>query len=89
MQAGVTEEISDTVFEANGAGNEGPAVLSLGLLSYMSGVTFDDNAFYCEEGKFSTEVELKNDSSTMVSQLCERACRVVVWSCHTYVATAG
>lgn len=58
VHAGVMEEISGTTFEDNGAGNEGPAIVSLGLLSYMYGVTFDGNSFYCEEGKFSTEVEI-------------------------------
>ncbi|CAN0056334.1 unnamed protein product, partial [Scytosiphon promiscuus] len=63
VHAGLVEEISDTLFEGNSAGNEGPAVLSLGLLSYMGGVTFDDNVFYCEEGKFGTETAASTASS--------------------------
>lgn len=63
VHAGVMEEVSDTVFEGNGAGNEGPAVLSLGLLDYMGAVTFDSNEFFCEEGKFSTETRVGSDAS--------------------------
>ena len=65
VHAGVMEEISDTVFDGNGAGNEGPAVLSLGLLDSMSAVTFDSNEFFCEEGKFSAETRVGSDASTV------------------------
>lgn len=61
VHAGVMEEISDTAFEGNAAGNEGPAVLSLGLLSSMEAVTFDGNDFYCEEGEFGTETQIDKD----------------------------
>lgn len=53
VHAGVMEDISDSVFEFNGAGSEGPAILSLGLLNSMSGASFRGNSFFCEPGKFS------------------------------------
>lgn len=55
VHAGVMQEISDSEFKGNRAGNEGPAVLSLGQIDYMGGVTFDDNDFFCQEGTFSME----------------------------------
>ncbi|CAN0467021.1 unnamed protein product, partial [Ectocarpus sp. 8 AP-2014] len=66
------EEISGTTFEGNGAGNEGPAVVSLGLLSYMGGVSFDGNSFYCEEGTFSTEVEIEGEEVCRFGLVCSR-----------------
>lgn len=66
MHTGVMTEISDTVLEENSAGDEGPAVLSLGLLSTMSGVTFDGNDFYCEEGEYSTDTEASSSGSRAV-----------------------
>lgn len=55
MHAGVVEEMSTTLFSHNGAGNEGPAILSLGMLNAMTSVTFLDNAFYCGSGKYSAD----------------------------------
>lgn len=55
VHAGVIEHMSDTNFRRNGAGKEGPAILSLGLLNSIADVTFDGNAFYCAVGKFSGE----------------------------------
>ncbi|CAM9835821.1 unnamed protein product, partial [Ectocarpus sp. 12 AP-2014] len=72
VHAGVMEEISGTTFEGNGAGNEGPAVVSLGLLGYMGGVTFDGNSFYCEEGTFSTEVEIEGEEVCRFGRVCSR-----------------
>ncbi|CBJ31472.1 conserved unknown protein [Ectocarpus siliculosus] len=72
VHAGVMEEISGTTFEGNGAGNEGPAVVSLGLLGYMGRVTFDGNSFYCEEGTFSTEVEIEGEDVCRFGLVCSR-----------------
>lgn len=58
MHAGVMEEVSGTVFRRNSAGNEGPAVLSLGIVQTISGVTFEDNVFYCDVGSYSREAAL-------------------------------
>lgn len=55
VHAGVMEEISGTVFSGNSAGNEGPAVLSLGIVESISDVTFVDNVFYCDAGTYSRE----------------------------------
>lgn len=49
------QELSYSVFELNGAGNEGPAILSLGLMQEMWDVTFRANEFFCEAGKFSAQ----------------------------------
>lgn len=67
MHAGVMTGISDTVFEDNGAGSEGPAVLSLGLLSTMEGVTFDGNGFFCEQGTYGMETDISSSSSSSES----------------------
>lgn len=48
--------MSSTVFEGNDAGNEGPAVLSLGIVESMTGVTFQENGFYCPVGTYCREV---------------------------------
>lgn len=55
MHAGVMVSMSDSVFEDNLAGSEGPAVLSLGLLKNLVGVSFSGNGFYCAAGLYSTE----------------------------------
>ena len=55
MHAGVVEDISNTLFSHNGAGNEGPAILSLGMLNAMTSVTFLENGFHCEAGKYSAD----------------------------------
>lgn len=55
MHAGVIEHMSGTSFRRNGAGKEGPAILSLGLLNSITDVAFEANAFYCPVGKFSGE----------------------------------
>lgn len=54
VHGGVLAELSNSIFELNRAGNEGPAILSLGQLRSMSGVTFRDNYYYCEAGQFSS-----------------------------------
>lgn len=55
MHAGVVEDMSNTLFSHNGAGNEGPAILSLGILNAMTSVTFLENGFYCAAGKYSAD----------------------------------
>lgn len=55
VHAGVMEEVSGTVFRRNSAGNEGPALLSLGIVQTISDVTFEDNVFYCDTGTYSRE----------------------------------
>ena len=50
------------MFSYNGAGNEGPAILSLGMLHAMTSVTFLENNFYCPIGKYSA------DTSTVSAQ---------------------
>lgn len=55
MHAGVVEDMTNTLFSDNGAGNEGPAILSLGMLNSMTSVTFLENNFYCEAGKYSAD----------------------------------
>lgn len=58
MHAGVMEEVSGTVFRRNSAGNEGPAVLSLGIVQSISNVIFGDNVFFCDVGTYSREAAI-------------------------------
>lgn len=58
VHAGVITEMSSTVFEGNDAGNEGPAVLSLGIVESMTDVAFQENGFFCPVGTYCREVSI-------------------------------
>ncbi|CAN0559019.1 unnamed protein product, partial [Laminaria digitata] len=44
--------VVNTSFEANKAGVEGPAIISIGLIKELSNVTFSENSFYCRGTKY-------------------------------------
>lgn len=48
---GTPISLTGSIFTANAAG-EGPAVMSDGSINNLSGVTFNDNTFYCPEGEY-------------------------------------
>lgn len=47
--------LNGSTFVENKAGNEGPAVLSLGIAENISGITLDNNTFYCSAGQYGYE----------------------------------
>lgn len=47
--------LHETVFVSNAAGEEGPAVKSMGTLESLSDVTFKANTFYCPIGYYGYE----------------------------------
>lgn len=55
LHSGVLVELSGTIFEENTAGEDGPAVMSLGLAQNISNVDFVANAFYCSSGFYGVE----------------------------------
>lgn len=54
--SGVLVELSESWFTDNAAGNEGPAVLSLGQLADMWDVVFDRDHTMCDVGFYGVDV---------------------------------
>lgn len=50
-----------STFVENKAGDDGPAVLSLGIAENVSNVTFDANTFYCSAGQYGYEMKRSTD----------------------------
>ena len=67
--------VSNTIFAANQAGVEGPAVMGIGFLEELSNVSFSENTYYCrareygyivknEARKFCHTCNIERDSET-------------------------
>ncbi len=55
----------------NKAGDEGLAVLSLGIAENISNVVFDSNAFYCGSGTYGFEMNVSQAEVRRRSISCE------------------
>ena len=44
--------VFNTSFVSNKAGVEGPGIMSVGFLEALSNVSFSENAYYCDVGKY-------------------------------------
>lgn len=60
LHSGVLVELSGTTFENNTAGEDGPAVMSLGQAHNISNVNFDGNTLYCGVGYYVAEKDGDN-----------------------------
>eukprot|EP00903_Cladosiphon_okamuranus_P007092 g6891.t2 len=56
LHSGVNVDLERCTFVENQAGEEGPAVLSLGIAENVSEVVFDSNTFYCSSGTYGYEM---------------------------------
>lgn len=57
IHSGVLVLLDGSTFVGNQAGEDGPAVMSLGIAENFSSVTFDANTFYCSAGAYGYENE--------------------------------
>ena len=60
--------VFNTSFVANKAGDEGPAVMSVGFLEEMSNVSFSENAYFCRVGDYGYLD--KSEARRMVCRRC-------------------
>lgn len=58
LHSGVAVGIENCIFVGNRAGDEGLAILSLGIAEKISGVEFDSNSFYCSSGTYGYEMDV-------------------------------
>lgn len=58
---GPLNALDESIFTANTAGEEGPAVMSMGYITSMSNVSFDHNAFSCATGFYGYDAESGTD----------------------------
>lgn len=64
-------------FIANEAGDEGLAVISIGLLESMSNVTFENNTLHCAAGEYR---DMRNIDEVNTKGVLAVVCRVrCVW----------
>ncbi len=56
LHSGVVLALERCTFVRNNAGDEGLAILSLGIAENISDVVFDSNAFYCGSGSYGYEM---------------------------------
>ena len=57
LHSGVNVGLERCTFVENQAGEEGPAVLSLGIAENVSDVAFDSNTLYCRSGTYGYEMD--------------------------------
>ena len=50
--------LTGSIFESNMAGKDGLAVMSLGMVGKIAGLSFRNNSFYCASGKYGLEKKL-------------------------------
>eukprot|EP00903_Cladosiphon_okamuranus_P015456 g14274.t1 len=81
IHSGVLVRMGGSTFVENKAGDEGPAVLSLGIAENISGITFDANTFYCSAGQYGYEEERTVDGEdsgncrfNVVCSRCTESC---------------
>ena len=55
LHSGVLVALTNCTFEWNMAGEDGLAVMSLGLVNNMKNLTFQNNSFFCTSGKYGLE----------------------------------
>ena len=55
LHSGVLVALTNITFVANRAGEDGLAVMSLGLAESITNVIFSNNSFYCSAGTFGYE----------------------------------
>ena len=58
LHSGVAVALDSCNFAGNKAGDEGLAVLSLGIAENISDVVFDSNTFSCSSGTYGYEVNV-------------------------------
>lgn len=57
LHSGVAVDLDRCTFVGNKAGEEGLAVLSLGIAENISDAEFDSNSFFCSTGTYGYEME--------------------------------
>ena len=55
LHSGVLVALTNCSFESNMAGEDGLAVMSLGLVNCIRDLTFQKNSFFCASGKYGLE----------------------------------
>ena len=55
LHTGTLEALTECTFKSNMAGEDGLAVMSLGIINYIADLTFKNNSFFCASGKYSLE----------------------------------
>lgn len=61
IHSGVLVRMDGSTFLENKAGEDGPAVMSLGIAENVSDVTLDANTFYCGAGQYGFEMARSSD----------------------------
>ena len=55
LHSGVLVALTECTFESNTAGEDGLAVMSLGMVNNITDLTFRNNSFFCASGKYGLE----------------------------------
>ena len=55
LHSGVLVALTYSTFDSNMAGEDGLAVMSLGMAEVMSNLSFRNNSFVCSSGKYALE----------------------------------
>ena len=59
LHSGTLEALTECTFESNMAGEDGLlAVMSLGIINYITDLTFKNNSFFCASGKYGLEEDI-------------------------------
>lgn len=69
FHSGKLETLTRTVLQGNSAGQEGPAVMSIGSVKNMSGTTFANNTFFCPSGTYGFDLD-RDAEEVRVSKPC-------------------
>ena len=66
--------LAQTSFEANRAGSDGTAVMSIGILEQLSNVVFSGNAYECPIGEYGyiDDAEVRNMCLYLCVDVCTR-----------------